>query len=351
MTTAHGVVQTPAFMPVGTRGRRQGRHAAGPGRGRGRDHPRQHLSPVAAARRPADRQARRPAPLHRLGPAHPHRQRRLPGVQPRRAARDLRGGHPVPVAPGRQRAHAHARGGDRHPVAPRAGHRHGARRVPGPAGRPSRPSASPPSGRPAGPAAAASGSWRHGDGKGARPHFRQALRKWCLAPFRRTSPTPGRRSSASSRAGWSPALRTLSVERTLDIGFEAYAIGGLSVGEPADIMYKVVGHTAPLLPADRPRYLMGVGTPADLVEAVSRGVDLFDCVMPTRNARNGQLFTSQGRLEHQERPVRRGCRAARSGLRLLHLPHVFPRVSAPPVRGRRDRRGCPQHGTQPPLLP
>jgi queuine tRNA-ribosyltransferase len=93
-----------------------------------------------------------------------------------------------------------------------------------------------------------------------------------------------------------PELRTLSVERMLAIGFEAYAIGGLSVGEPADTMYSVVGHTAPQLPADRPRYLMGVGTPLDIVEAVSRGIDLFDCVMPTRNARNGQLFTSEGRL-------------------------------------------------------
>jgi queuine tRNA-ribosyltransferase len=76
--------------------------------------------------------------------------------------------------------------------------------------------------------------------------------------------------------------------------FEGYAIGGLSVGEPIDVMYDVVGATTPALPAAKPRYLMGVGTPADLVEAVSRGVDLFDCVLPTRNARNGQLFTRTG---------------------------------------------------------
>jgi len=107
---------------------------------------------------------------------------------------------------------------------------------------------------------------------------------------------PGQAQFGIIQGGAEPELRTLSVERTLAVGFEAYAIGGLSVGEPADIMYKVVEHTAPLLPADRPRYLMGVGTPVDLVEAVSRGIDLFDCVMPTRNARNGQLFTSEGRL-------------------------------------------------------
>ncbi len=107
---------------------------------------------------------------------------------------------------------------------------------------------------------------------------------------------PGQAQFGIIQGGTVPELRTLSVERTLAIGFEAYAIGGLSVGEPADIMYSVVGHTAPQLPADRPRYLMGVGTPLDIVEAVSRGIDLFDCVMPTRNARNGQLFTSVGRL-------------------------------------------------------
>jgi len=111
-----------------------------------------------------------------------------------------------------------------------------------------------------------------------------------------TVTNPGQAQFGIIQGGTVPELRTLSVERTLAIGFEAYAIGGLSVGEPADTMYSVVAHTAPQLPADRPRYLMGVGTPLDIVEAVSRGIDLFDCVMPTRNARNGQLFTSEGRL-------------------------------------------------------
>ena len=91
-------------------------------------------------------------------------------------------------------------------------------------------------------------------------------------------------------------LRVESARRTVEIGFESYAIGGLSVGEPAHVMYEVVGHTTPHLPADRLRYLMGTGTPEDLVESVARGVDLFDCVLPTRNARNGQLFTSEGRI-------------------------------------------------------
>ena len=98
------------------------------------------------------------------------------------------------------------------------------------------------------------------------------------------------------QGGTDPALRAESVERTVALGFEAYAIGGLSVGEPVDVMYDVVGRTAPRLPVERPRYLMGTGMPDDLVECVARGVDMFDCVLPTRNARNGQLLTRHGVL-------------------------------------------------------
>ena len=98
------------------------------------------------------------------------------------------------------------------------------------------------------------------------------------------------------QGGTVPELRAKSAELTVSIGFEGYAIGGLSVGEPNETMYRVVEMTTPLLPADQPRYLMGVGTPIDLVECVARGIDMFDCVLPTRNARNGQLFTSEGPL-------------------------------------------------------
>ncbi len=91
-------------------------------------------------------------------------------------------------------------------------------------------------------------------------------------------------------------LRDRSVDATLAVGFEGYAIGGLSVGEPTEIMYAVAEATALRLPPDHPRYLMGTGTPVDLVECVARGIDMFDCVMPTRHARNGQLFTSRGRI-------------------------------------------------------
>jgi len=91
-------------------------------------------------------------------------------------------------------------------------------------------------------------------------------------------------------------LRRESVEGLLELDFEGYAVGGLSVGEPKAEMYDVTEYTARFLPRDRPRYLMGVGTPEDLVECVARGIDMFDCVMPTRNARNGCVFTSQGKV-------------------------------------------------------
>ncbi len=107
---------------------------------------------------------------------------------------------------------------------------------------------------------------------------------------------PGQAQFGIVQGGTHTDIRVASAQATVAIGFEAYAIGGLSVGEPSELMYDVVAETTPHLPADRPRYLMGTGTPVDLVESVARGIDLFDCVMPTRNARNGQLFTSEGRL-------------------------------------------------------
>ena len=98
------------------------------------------------------------------------------------------------------------------------------------------------------------------------------------------------------QGGMHPDLRSLAVEQLLEIGFDGYALGGLSVGEPHELMLDITEHTAKILPQEYPIYLMGVGTPEDLIESVYRGVDMFDCVMPTRNARNGMLFTSRGRV-------------------------------------------------------
>lgn len=91
-------------------------------------------------------------------------------------------------------------------------------------------------------------------------------------------------------------LRKQSAEELIEIGFDGYALGGLSVGEPKELMYEMINYTTPLLPRDKPRYLMGIGDLLDVLEAVAAGIDMFDCVMPTRNARNGTLFTSQGRI-------------------------------------------------------
>jgi len=96
-------------------------------------------------------------------------------------------------------------------------------------------------------------------------------------------------------------LRKLSAEKIAEAGMEGNAIGGLSVGEPAEEMYRIIGIVNEILPEDKPRYLMGVGTPANILEAIERGVDMFDCVMPTRNGRNGMLFTSQGIINIKNR--------------------------------------------------
>jgi queuine tRNA-ribosyltransferase len=96
------------------------------------------------------------------------------------------------------------------------------------------------------------------------------------------------------QGGMYESLRDVSLAGLLEIDFDGYAIGGLSVGEPKDDMIRIIDHTADKIPADKPRYLMGVGRPEDIVEAVRRGIDMFDCVMPTRNARNGHLFVTEG---------------------------------------------------------
>ncbi len=106
------------------------------------------------------------------------------------------------------------------------------------------------------------------------------------------------------QGGMEEDLRRRSAEQLLEIGFDGYALGGLSVGESAEVMYRVMEWTLPLLPTGAPRYVMGIGTPENLVEAVSRGADMFDCVMPTRNARNGVLFTSSGKLSIKQQRYR-----------------------------------------------
>ena len=107
------------------------------------------------------------------------------------------------------------------------------------------------------------------------------------------------------QGGMHTDLREKSAKQLVDIGFDGYAIGGLSVGEPNKLMYEMVEATTPYLPEDKPRYLMGVGTPENILEAVERGIDMFDCVLPTRNARHGHMFTSKGVIRLKRAPFKK----------------------------------------------
>jgi len=137
---------------------------------------------------------------------------------------------------------------------------------------------------------------------------RRSLARW------RQFEDAGRALFCIVQGGMNPAFRKRAAEALIDMGFPGYAVGGLSVGEPKDLMLETADATIPLLPQDKPRYVMGVGTPEDLVEMTAMGADMFDCVLPTRNARNGQLFTAEGtlnianaRFRNDPRPAAEGC--------------------------------------------
>ncbi len=132
-----------------------------------------------------------------------------------------------------------------------------------------------------------------------------------------------------------PELRLRAVRELAALDFPGYAVGGVSVGEPSEDRHRVVEWTAPELPEDKPRYLMGVGTPWDIVHAVLHGVDLFDCVLPSRNGRHGQLFTRSRPAAHQERALQGGRQADRGRLWLPDVHDREPRLPAPPVPLRR----------------
>ncbi|MGH8618217.1 MAG: tRNA guanosine(34) transglycosylase Tgt [Burkholderiales bacterium] len=137
------------------------------------------------------------------------------------------------------------------------------------------------------------------DEAAARQSMELSLR-WAERSRRAWDAAPGAHANALFgivQGGMHERLRDVSLAGLEKIGFDGYAIGGLSVGEPKADMLRILRHTAPQLPADRPRYLMGVGTPEDLVDAVAAGVDMFDCVLPTRNARNGWLYTRFGTVK------------------------------------------------------
>ena len=132
------------------------------------------------------------------------------------------------------------------------------------------------------------------------------------------------------QGGLDPSLRVACARQLIELEFPGYAIGGLSVGEPPAQMYEMLDVTCPVLPAEKPRYLMGVGRPEDLIEGIRRGVDMFDCVMPTRNGRNAMAFTDEGHLkirnaihERDPRPVQEDVKTEYSHLSRAYLRHLF----------------------------
>ena len=132
------------------------------------------------------------------------------------------------------------------------------------------------------------------------------------------------------QGGLNPELRIRCAEQLIKIGFDGYAVGGLSVGEPPPEMYRILEMICPVLPTDQPRYLMGVGRPIDLVEGIARGIDMFDCVMPTRNGRNASAFTANGQLKmrnlchsRDEAPIEAGCPCLACKHSRAYIRHLF----------------------------
>ena len=285
LTTTHGVVDTPVFMSVGTQGSVK---AIDPRELRemgtqiilGNTY---HLNI-----RPGLDIIRAAGGLHRFinwPRPDPDRQRRVPGVQPGDDPQDPGARRRVPLAPGRLAALPRAQGGDGHPEHARLGHRDGVRRLPA--------------------------AHQHAARAARRRRAHDALGRANAANSRARR---ARWSSASCRAAPTRRLREECAKALVALKFDGYAIGGVSVGEPEPEMMRAVEMTEPLLPADQPRYAMGLGTPAQMVELVARGVDMFDCVLPTRVARNGTAFTRKGSISIKAgackadfRPIEEGC--------------------------------------------
>ncbi len=203
--------------------------------------------------------------------------RRLPGHVALQDPRDERGGRALPLAHRRQPPHADARARRRDPVPARRRHPDAARRVHRAAGR--------------------------AQGGGARDGAVAALGRAGTRAFAARA-APGQALFGIVQGGVDADLRRRSAEALVGMDFPGYGIGGLAVGEGQELMLATLDGVLPILPADKPRYLMGVGTPSDLIKSVARGVDMFDCVLPTRNGRHGLAFTWNGKVN-----LRNACHA------------------------------------------
>ena len=325
IATPRGIIRTPAFMPVGTAGDRQG-DVSGPGAGpRRRRRARQHLPPDAAPRPRADGAARRPAPLHETGTRPILTDSGGFQVMSLSALRKIdEAGRHLPLAC-RRLDPSHEPGAlDRDPGPARLRHPDAARRMRAPAGRARRRSRRRCTCRCAGPSAAA----------------------WPSAS------SPARRCSASSRAATCRRCGSRARRALVDLDLKGYAIGGLAVGEPQAVMLRDDrdGRAASARRTSRATSWASARRTTSS-SAVARGIDMFDCVMPTRAGRHGLAYTRLRPDQPAQCPPRRGHAAPRRGLVLPGGARLQPRLSPPPRAHRRDPGDDAAHLEQPRLLP
>ena len=324
VTTARGAIRRRRASCRSARGRRCGRCRRWTSRTLGAaDHARQHLPPDAAAGRRAHRRAGRPARVHGLARPRAHRLRWLP---------DLLADPKVDDEGATFRS---TYDGSRHHLTPEA------------------------CGRRSSGCSAPTSRWCSTSARRCRRHRRSCAPRWSAPPrgprrvaarswpARRRRTTGGRPGAVRHRAGRRRprACGRESAERTVEVGFDGYGIGGLSVGEPRDEMLPALGAATAGLPADQPRYLMGVGDPIGLVEGIALGVDMFDCVLPTRYARHGTILTDAGRLHAAQRPVRRRRGAPRPDAAARPAP-AGPAPTCATCSGSANRPGPAAHGPQ-----
>ena len=186
---------------------------------------------------------------------------------------------------------------------------------------------------------------------GSRDELAEAVRLTTLwAARQRTAPrAEGQLLFGIAQGATDPELRRRSIEEIVDLDFDGHALGGLSVGEERDPMFETVADAAPLLPAEKPRYFMGIGDPEGILEVIERGVDMFDCVLPTRMGRTGTAITSTGRLNLKNARFARDQAPARRLLRLPGVLQVHARVHQAPGQSARAARAPSADTAQPPV--